>query len=108
MKQGRDSTRKRARTRANADRVNAKKTIPPLPLDTKQQDVYSCVFNLEDEMESEISEKMKDRMYTNHTGKFSVRSTRGHQYIMVLINMDSSYISMEPMKNRHSGQMVAT
>ena len=59
-------------------------------------------------MESEIFEKMKDRMYTDQTGKFPVRSGRGHQYIMVLINLDSSYISMEPMKNRHSGQMVAT
>ena len=27
---------------------------------------------------------------------------------MVLINMDSSYISMEPVKNRHSTLMVAT
>ena len=59
-------------------------------------------------MEAEIFEKMKDRMYTDQTGKFPVRSTRGHQYIMVLINMDSSYISMEPMKNRHSAEMVAT
>ena len=27
---------------------------------------------------------------------------------MVLINMDSSYISMEPMKTRHASQMVKT
>ena len=27
---------------------------------------------------------------------------------MVLINMDSSYISMESTKNRHSAEMVAT
>ena len=77
------------------------KLFPPPPLDTKQQDIYACVFNLEDEMEAEISKKMKERMYTDQTGKFPVRSTRGHQYIMVLINMDSSYISMEPMKNQH-------
>ena len=51
---------------------------------------------------------MKDQMYTNQTGKFPVQLSRGHQYIMVLIIMDSSYISMEPMKNRHSGQMVVT
>ena len=59
-------------------------------------------------MQAKIFKKIKDRMYTDQTGKFPVRSTRGHQYIMVLINMDSSYISMEPMKNRHSGQIVAT
>ena len=42
------------------------------------------------------------------TGQFPVRSSRGHHYIMVLINMDSSYISMEPMKNRHSSEIVMT
>ena len=66
------------------------------------------MFNLEDEIESAIFEKTKNRMYTDQTGKFMVQSSRGNQYIMVLINMDSSYISMEPMKNQHSGQMVAT
>ena len=27
---------------------------------------------------------------------------------MVLINMDSSYIRLEPMKNRHSTEIIAT
>ena len=27
---------------------------------------------------------------------------------MVLLNMDSSYISMEPMKNQHSSEIVMT
>ena len=51
---------------------------------------------------------MKDKVYTDQTGKFPLRSSRSHQYIMVLINMDSSYISMEPMKTRHASQIVMT
>ena len=51
---------------------------------------------------------MQSKIYTDQTGKFPVRSGRGHQYIMVLINMDSFYISMEPMKTCHTSQTVMT
>ena len=67
-----------------------------------------CVFDLQNEMQSKIYDEMKEKIYTDQTGKFPVRSSRSHQYIMVLINMDSSYISMEPMKTRHASQLVKT
>ena len=67
-----------------------------------------CTFDLKDEMQAKIYKRMKDRIYSNQMGKFPVWSSRGHQYIMVLINMDSSYISMEPMKTRHAFQLVKT
>ena len=89
-RQGRDSTKKCARARANVDKANANRTESPPFIDTKQQDVYTCVFDMQNEMQAEIYEKIKDRMYTDQTGKFPVRSSGGHQYIMVLINMDSS------------------
>ena len=75
---------------------------------TNHQDVFTCVFDLQDEMQYTIYDEMEAKIYTDQTGKFPVRSSRGHQYIMVLINMDSSYISMEPMKNRHSSEIVMT
>ena len=59
-------------------------------------------------MQSKIYDQMKEKIYTDQTGKFPVRSSRSHQYIMVLINMDSSYINMEPMKTRHASQLVMT
>ena len=67
-----------------------------------------CTFDLKNKMEEKIYERMRERIYSNQTGKFPIRSSRGHQYIMVLINMDSSYISMEPMKTQHASQLVKT
>ena len=64
------------------------------------QDIFTHVYNLNDGMQATI--------YTDLTGRLLVRSYRGHQYIMVLINMDSSYISMEPMKHWHLYQMIKT
>ena len=45
-------------------------------------------------------------MYTDQTGKFPQKSSRGNQYIMVLTEMDSDAILVEAMKNRKSGEMV--
>ena len=67
-----------------------------------------CVFDLQDEIQSKIYDEMESKIYTDQTGRFPVRSSQGHQYIMVLLNMDSSYISMEPTKNRHSTEIVTT
>jgi hypothetical protein len=45
-------------------------------------------------------------MYTNQTGKFPKKSSRGHQYIMVLLEMDSNAILVAAMKNRLAGEMI--
>ena len=60
---------------------------------------------LPDDHQKNIAER---EIYTEQTGRFSERSDRSHQYTMVLINMYSSYISMEPMKTRHTSQLVKT
>ena len=102
-RKGLRSTRKLAKRRNDVDGNNASSTEGPLSQNNaKHEDVFMCVFDLQNEMQSEIYDEMQSKIYTNQTGKFPVRSSRGHQYIMVLINMDSSYISMEPMKIRHS------
>ena len=67
-----------------------------------------CTFDLKNEMESKIYDQLKEKIYSDQTGKFLVRSSRSYQYIMVLINIDSSYISMEPMKTRHASQLIKT
>ena len=64
------------------------------------QDVFTHVY--------ELNDKMQAKIYTNQTGRFLVRYSCGHQYITVIINMDSSYISMEPTTDRHSSQMIKT
>ena len=45
-------------------------------------------------------------MYTDQTGKFPKKSSRGNQYIMVLIEIDSKAILVEAMKNRSAGEMI--
>jgi hypothetical protein len=39
-------------------------------------------------------------MYTDQTGKFPKKSSKGNQFIMVLIEIDSNTILVEAMKNR--------
>jgi hypothetical protein len=45
-------------------------------------------------------------MYTNQTGQFSKKSSRGNQCIMVLIKLDRNAILLEAMKNHTAGEMI--
>jgi hypothetical protein len=45
-------------------------------------------------------------MYTDQTGRFLTKSSRGHQYIMVLFEINSNAILVETMKNRTTGEMI--
>jgi hypothetical protein len=45
-------------------------------------------------------------MYTDQTGRFPKKSSRGHQYIMVLIEINSNEILVEAMKNCTTGEMI--
>ncbi len=45
-------------------------------------------------------------MYTDQTGKFPKISSRRNHYIMVLVELDSNAILIEPMKNRTPGEMI--
>ena len=65
---------------------------------SKQKSIFITVYDLEDEAQL--------KMYTDQTGKFPKKSSRGHQYIMVLIEMDSNAILVAAMKNRTSGEMI--
>jgi hypothetical protein len=56
---------------------------------TKQKEVIIRAFDLSSEAER--------LMYTNQTGRFPKKSCQGHQYIMVLIEIDTNAIC-EPTK----------
>ena len=45
---------------------------------------------------------LKETIYTDQTGQFPFTSSKCNRYVMVTINVDASYIFMEPMKNRTS------
>jgi hypothetical protein len=53
----------------------------------------------------DLKDKAQHKMYTNQTGKFPKKSSRGNQYIMVLIEIDSNTILVAAMKNRLAGKM---
>jgi hypothetical protein len=58
---------------------------------TKQKEAIIRTFGL--------SNEAKRLMYTDQTGRFPKKSSQGHQYIMVLIEIDSNAILVEAMKN---------
>ena len=60
---------------------------------------YHAVYNL--------SKDMEQKMYTDQTGRFPVQSYKGMQYIMVLYEVSSNVILVEPLRNKTSGEMVA-
>jgi hypothetical protein len=60
----------------------------------KMHDVYIKIHNV------------TETMHTDQTGRFPATSTRGNQYIMVLVEVDGNYIDAEPMKNRTEGSII--
>ena len=65
---------------------------------TKHKELVLMVFDLSDEAQW--------LMYTDQTGKFPKKSSKGNHYIMVLIEIDSNAILVEAMKNRTAGEMI--
>ena len=65
---------------------------------TKQNELVLMVFDLSDEAQQ--------LMYTDQTGKFPKKSSKGNHYIMVLIEIDSNAILVEAMKNRTAGEVI--
>ncbi len=45
-------------------------------------------------------------IYSDQTGRFPKKSSKGNQYIMVLVHIDSGAILVAPMKDWTSGEMI--
>jgi hypothetical protein len=69
----------------------------PLPV-IKQKEAIIKIYDLSNEAQR--------LMYTNQTGKFLKKSSRGYQYIMVLIKIDSNAMLAKAIKNRTVGEMI--
>ena len=64
----------------------------------------------------QVSKKMRDvyiklhnaaeTMHSDQTGRFPATSSRGNQYVMVLVEVDGNYIDAEPLKNKTDGSMI--
>ncbi len=66
----------------------------------KEKTIFIHVVYMED--------KATQKMWTDQTGQFPKKSSKGNQYIMVLTESDSDTILVKPMKNRTSGEMIRT
>jgi hypothetical protein len=60
----------------------------------KMQDVYIQIHNA------------SETMHTDQSGRFPATLSKGNQYIMVLVEVDSNYIDVEPMKNKSEGSII--
>ena len=86
---------------------STKRKIDPLPEAT------------EDDLKPLLGKKLRDvffkivdtwdpkyKIYSDQTGKFPVRSRAGYWYIMVMVEIDSNYVLLQPMKNKSNEEMV--
>jgi len=97
-KSGLWSTKAQVESESEFDDIeNATMRNPAHPL-AKQKESVLMVFDLGDEAQRV--------MYTDQTGKFPKKSSKGNHYIMVLIEIDSNAILVEAMKNRTLGEMI--
>ena len=67
---------------------------------SKEHDVMIKMVDTHDELEWKI--------FTDQTGSFPKKSIRGYRYIMVLVEIDSDAVLVEPMRNRTAGEMTKT
>ena len=84
---------KRQRQGVQSTRVQEETEIN-VPAITKAKDVYIKVYNT------------TETMHSNQTRRFPATSSKGNQYVMVLVEVDGNFIDAEPMKNRSEGAMI--
>jgi hypothetical protein len=68
-------------------------TVTPAGLGTKTHLVYAVLVE-------------QGQLYTDLTGKFPVRSSKGNWYVMVCYVFDWNYIKVVPMKSRSASEWV--
>ena len=54
----------------------------------------------------ELEQDWKHKTASDQTGRFPLTSRRGHKYIMILYDYDTNYIFAEPIKSRHTDELV--
>jgi hypothetical protein len=70
-----------------------KQPTPDTDLGTKTYLVYAVVVD-------------QGQLYTDLTGKFPVRSSKGNSYVMVCYVYDCNYVKFIPMKSRSASEWV--
>jgi hypothetical protein len=60
----------------------------------KVQDIYIATYDV------------RETTFSDQTGKVPTRSKQGNKYIMVMVEIDSSAILVEPTKSRKDAEMI--
>ena len=60
----------------------------------KVRDVYTKVYDV------------RNTVFSYQTGNFPTRSKRGNKYIMVMVEIDSNAILVDPIKNRTNAELT--
>ncbi len=86
-------------TRKNVRSTKAK-TAPLETCNTSQlhgkkvRDVYTQMY------------MVSETMFSDQTGQFQMHSQQGNKYIMVMVEINSNAILVEPMKSRNNEEMI--
>jgi hypothetical protein len=48
----------------------------------------------------------RETIFSDQTGQFPTQSQKGNKYIMVMVEIDSNAILVEPMKSRKDAEMI--
>ena len=62
--------------------------------DKKERDVFTHVYDVH------------ETIFSDQTGQFHTQSQRGNKYVMVMVEMDSNAILLEPMKSCKDTEMI--
>jgi hypothetical protein len=84
---------RRQNIRSTSKRPIADEQRPDTDLGTKTHLVYAVIVD-------------QGQLYTDLTGKFPVRSSKGNSYVMVCYVYDCNYVKVIPMKSRSASEWV--
>jgi hypothetical protein len=60
----------------------------------KEHDNFTSVYNV------------RETIFSDQTGQFPARSQHGNKYVMVMVEVDSNTILLEPLKSRHDHELI--
>ena len=94
-----------AQTRKNVRSTKLEESDTTTLVKIKEQDVYIKIYDIEEFRSSKVPPELRNTIYSDQTGQFLKRSLRHNRYIMVMVEIDSNAILVEPMKGRKDDEM---
>jgi hypothetical protein len=90
-------------TKMQRQGINSTKTQPkpePPPLQEADNKRTNNVFTIM------VPLTLLEKSYSDQTGRFPVRSSRGNQYVFIMYNYDTNSIHSQGIKDRHSNNII--